>query len=212
MLTFDAETHTYKFDGAVIPHVTQIIAPLTNYDRIPADKLEIARQQGMAIHKMVELDCRNDLDLARLPAWMRGCYQAWLRFKDETGFEAWASENYVHHARLGFAGTLDLAGVMQRRRRAKPAVIDVKRSLYAGPAIGLQTAGYLDAWNSARAAPERLQERHALVLYPAGTYRLESYEDRDDHLAFLACLQQLRWREKHYPRKDREEVLEQRAA
>lgn len=201
-LTFDAALHEYRRDGELVPHVTQIIAPLTRYDLIPADKLEVARQQGQAIHKMVELDCRNDLDVERLPAWMRGCHNAWSRFKAETGFECWASEQLVHHERLGYAGTLDLAGLMPKLKTSKkPACVDVKRSFYAGPAIGLQTVAYADGWNSAHLAAERLHERYALALYPAGTYRLEIFEGHDDSVAFLACLQQFRWKEKRYGRR-----------
>lgn len=200
MLSFDPASHTYNWEGAVVPHVTGIIAPLTNYDRIPREALERARQQGVAVHKMVELDMKDDLDLEHLPAWLNGCWRAWCRFKDETGFQCLASEQKVYHRRLGYAGTLDLVGVMPNLRRSKKAaVIDVKRSFYAGPAIGLQTAGYLEAWNEReRVGDARAHERYALVLYPAGTYRLEPFEDRDDTVAFLACLQQFRWKEKHY--------------
>lgn len=198
MLVFDEERHEYRYAGAIVPHVTQIIKPLTNYDRIPVEALERARQQGVAVHKMVELDCKNDLDVARLPAWMHGCYTAWRRFVDDSGFECWKSEHKIYHHKLGYAGTLDLAGVLPRLRTSKrPAVIDVKRSFYAGAAIGLQTAGYADAWNVVNPG-DKVHERYALVLYPAGTYRIQPYEDGDDRLAFLACLQQLRWKEKHY--------------
>lgn len=198
MLAFDPIAHEYRWNGAVIPHVTGIIAPLTNYDKIPPDVLERARQEGTAVHKMVELDCKNDLDLVKLPAWMAGRYSAWIRFKEETGFECWASERQVYHQRLGYGGTLDLEGVLPKLRTSKkPAVIDVKRSFYAGPAIGLQTAAYEGAANSEKRR-DAIEERYALLLNANGTYRLQRYEDRDDHAAFLACLQQLRWKEKHY--------------
>lgn len=189
--------HEYRWEGAVVPHVTRIIASLTNYDRIPLDVLERAKQQGTAIHKMVELDLRGDL-VHPVPRWLGGHYDAWIRFREESGFEPWASEQYVYHRRLGYAGTLDLAGLLPKLRRSKkPAVVDVKRSFYAGPAIGLQTVGYADAWNSERGMPQ-LEERYALALYPNGLYRLERYEEHDDGLAFMACLQQHRWKEKRY--------------
>lgn len=207
MLTFDPVAHIYRWEGAVIPHVTGIIAPLTNYDRIPAEALERARQQGVAIHKMVELELKDDLDREHLPAWLHGHLAAWYRFKEETGFECWATEQQVHHAKLHYGGTLDLAGLLPKIKYSrKPAVIDVKRSFYAGPAIGLQTAGYLDAWNSNCVGDAKLTERYALALYPNGIYRLEAFTDREDHPAFVACLQQLRWKEKHYGRRRKPSV------
>jgi hypothetical protein len=197
MLSFEEGAHLYRWDGKPVPNVTRIIAPLTDYSRIPPERLERARQEGQHIHKMVELHFRDDLQVDFLPPWMRGHYAALLRFVEETGYENYAAERRLYHRTMGYAGTMDLAGQMHRLKRARPAVIDVKRSLYAGPAIGLQDAGYLDASNSEKELP-RLDHRYALVLRADGSYRLEPYEDRDDHAAFLACLQQLRWREKHY--------------
>jgi hypothetical protein len=41
--------------------------------------------------------------------------------QEETGFEAWASEQYLYHPRMAYAGTLDLAGNMPKLDRSKPA-------------------------------------------------------------------------------------------
>jgi hypothetical protein len=199
MLTFDEAAHVYYWHGKPVPNVTRIIAPLTDYSRIPPDVLQRAQEEGRATHKMVELDCKNDLDVETLPAWMRGHYTAWCRFKEESGFECWASEYREYHEGLGYAGTADLFGLTPKLPKIKGAInIDVKRSLYAGPAIGLQTAGYTEQWNRKQPKDLHVKHRAALVLKPDGTYRLQSYEDREDWLAFLACLQQLKWKEKHY--------------
>lgn len=197
MLTFDEAAHAYFWDGKPVPNVTRIIAPLTDYSRIPPDKLAEAQRQGKHVHAMVEADCKGTL--VDLPEWMVGHFNAWSRFKDETGFECWNSEKRVYHRKMGYAGTLDLEGLLPKYKKSRaPAVLDVKRSFYAGPAIGLQTFGYLDARNTEVPKDQRLQERYALQLRPDGTYRLEPYTDRDDQAAFMACLQQLRWKGKHY--------------
>lgn len=205
MLTFDEERHEYRWDGKRVPNVTSIIGHLTDYSRIPAEALERARLQGKAVHAMVDADCKGTL--VDIPEWMYGHFDAWNKFKDDSGFECFASEERVFNKHLFYAGTLDLAGLLPKLKQSKaPAVIDVKRSFYAGPAIGLQTAGYLDAWNSAgqrgKSKLTRLMERYALRLDANGSYRLEPYKDRDDHAAFLGCLQQIRWRAKHYPSKE----------
>lgn len=198
MLEFNEERHEYRWAGKPVPNVTRIISPLTDYSHIPADALERARQQGQHVHKMAELHFKGDLDEATLPEWMRGHHAALLRFIDETGCECLGAERKVYHRTLGYAGTLDLACIMPKLRTSrKPAVVDIKRSFYAGPAIGLQTVAYVDAENTAKELPS-LDERYALQLNPNGTYRLQPYMDRDDRAAFLACLQQLRWKEKHY--------------
>lgn len=203
MLTFDEAAHEYRWQGKPVPHVTGILeaAGLTDYSRIPAEALAKARDEGIAVHRMVEYHFKGVLNEATLPAWMRGHFAALLRFIDETGFECWQSERQVYHHKLGYAGTLDLAGLLPKLRTSKhPAIVDVKRSFYAGPAIGLQTAAYAEAWNDAGRRERRplVRERYALRLDAGGTYRLEPYRDPMDRIAFIAVLQQLRWKELKY--------------
>ena len=55
-LEFDAETHTYIFEGLILPSITQILKVRfgNKYDGIRADVLERAADRGTAIHKAVE--------------------------------------------------------------------------------------------------------------------------------------------------------------
>lgn len=195
------EDHTYWLDGRLIPGVTRIISPLTDFSRVDPDVLERARQEGVHVHKMVELDCMGDLDVSTLPEWMTGHYQALQKFQADTGFQVVSSEQKLYSQKFDFAGTPDIIGDVPKLPKVKGiALIDVKRSLYAGPAIGIQTAAYLEAWNEQ--APKSLrvpkQNRFALQLRPDGQYRLTPFADPGDFAMFLACLTQLRWKEKHY--------------
>lgn len=199
MLTFDSAAHRYYWHGQPVPNVTRIIAPLTDYSRIPPEVLQRAQEQGKAIHKMVELDCRGRLDTDNLPEWMRPRYRAWCNFKAQTGFICWDSERMGYCEAFGYGYTLDLAGRMPLLKNVKGgALIDIKRSLYGGAAIGLQLAAYEEARNREVEKDLRTVHRFALLLNDNESYRLEPFTDRDDYLAFFACLQQLRWREKHY--------------
>lgn len=198
MLEFDQAAHRYTWNGEFVPHVTGILSPLTSYDRIPEHVLHHAQQEGIAIHRMVELDCYGDLDIEALPEWLTGHHKAWRLFLDETGFDFIASEHRVFHPQYRYAGTLDLAGYLRRVKRTTGlSIVDVKRSFFAGPAIGSQTAAYTEAWNATH--DKRLQAKHrfALQLRPDGTYRLEPFEDPSDFSVFLACLTLRRWKEKH---------------
>src|SRR6185295_2304031 len=200
MLTFDPTKHEYRWHGVKVPHVTGIIAGLVDYSWLGLGALEIARQEGVAIHKMVELHFNGDLQ--SVPEWMAGHWKALQRFHDDTGFEIWAAEQKLFHPTLHYAGTPDLIGLMPRLKNVKgPACIDVKRSLFGGPAIGLQTAGYTRAWNENDGKSRDLRvpdgNRFALQLRDNGTYRLVDYQDGEDFTAFLACLQQVRWRQRH---------------
>lgn len=192
MLTLDEATHTYTYNGVVVPSVTQVLKPLTNYDMIPADKMEIARQKGTAVHKMVELHANGDLDVDTLPDWMRPVLAQWEKFVGDTGFEIIFSEHRVYHPTYGYAGTLDLYGQM----RGVGALIDIKRSFFAGPVIGYQLAGY----RSALYASEKVgikAKRYALRLNENGHYRLEPFTDNCDFNNFVTCLAFHRLQEKH---------------
>src|SRR6185369_8029596 len=146
MLRFEADSHQYFWHDKPVPNVTRIIAPLTDYSRVDPRALQLAQEEGIAIHKMVELDCLGTLKHP-LPEWMYSRFDAWCRFKDETGFVCLMPERRMFHEGLGYAGTADLFCVLRKTALNGVVNLDVKRSLYAGPAIGLQTAAYSEQWN-----------------------------------------------------------------
>jgi hypothetical protein len=189
LLTFNEERHEYHHNGVPVPNVTRILSPLMDYSMVPADKLEIARQKGTHVHRMVELWATGDLVEETLPDWMKPVFAQWLKFVADTGFELFASENRVFHNTYRYAGTLDLYGKMHRNKY--PCYIDIKRSFLAGPSIGLQLAAYQEAHG------DKLAARFALKLNENGPYRLESFEDKADFGVFLSLLTIHNWKGKH---------------
>ena len=190
MLTFEPIAHEYRFRGDLVPNVTRILAPLIDLNHIPADTLEIARQKGIAVHKLVELDAKGDLDENALPEWMRPVHERWRQFITETRFRMIESEFRVYSPTYRFAGTLDLFGFVHD----EPAFIDVKRSFAGGAAIGLQLAAYQEAYCGQEKNGKRAK-RFALRLNENGPYRLEPYTNPNDWNTFLALLTIQRWRE-----------------
>ena len=198
MLTFDPEKHVYHWEGKRVPNVTSVLAPLSDFSFIKPEVLENARLEGQAVHFMAEHDCKGDLDVEGLPEWMAGCYQAWCKFKEDTGFECMDSERRIYHPVYEYAGTPDLAGIMPKLPKVKdPVLIDIKRSFYGGPVIGLQTAAYQEARNKEVPKDLRTKKRFALRLDKDGKYRLQPFEDPADFSVFLACLTMYRWRNQH---------------
>lgn len=51
--TYNEDWHTYRFNGEIIPSVTQLLDDGT-YAGVPEDILEYARQKGTLIHKEIE--------------------------------------------------------------------------------------------------------------------------------------------------------------
>jgi len=193
-LTFDEAEHKYYFQGKPVPNVTGVLSPLTNYSMIAPSVLEIARQKGQATHKMVELDCKNELDEEGLPEWMQPVLLQWRKFQKETGFKMIASEAKVYHPVYRYAGTLDLYGRLYHS--GDMAFIDVKRSFLAGACIGMQIAAYQAAYSwqdkndSARDA-----KRFALRLNEKERYRMGEYTSKNDFQDFLTCLNFYRLKE-----------------
>ena len=190
MLTFVEADHAYYWDNARVPNVTSILSPLIDLSHIPADTLETARQKGVAVHKLVELDAKGDLDEDSLPEWMQPVLAQWRKFVAETQFRLIASEFRVFHPTYRFAGTLDLLGYVFD----ETAFIDIKRSFAGGAAIGIQLAAYQEAYVAQEKVGKRAK-RYALRLNENGPYRLELYISPNDWNTFLALLTVQRWRE-----------------
>lgn len=196
-LHFDSVRHEYFWNGKRVPNVTRVLSPLTDYGAIPPDVLETAKQKGLAVHKMVELHAKGDLDEERLPAWMVPVLAQWKKFLSDTGFVVIASEYRTYHESYGYAGTLDLFGEFV----TGPAYIDVKRSFLAGGAIGFQLAAYKEA-HSKQENISKHAKRYALKLTENGPYRLEPFEDNGDFQNFLVCLSFHKLKEKHNERRN----------
>jgi hypothetical protein len=197
VLTFDEKAHRYFWHGQPVPNVTRVLAPWTDYSHIPPATLERAQQEGKAVHFYVEQDCIGLAHKFGWPDWMAGHIKAWGRFKEETSFQCWFAERKLYNRKMGYAGTADLFGELPS---VGPVCIDVKRSFYAGPIIGLQTAAYTDSHNGDAPKDMRVpsENRFALRLDADGKYRLQRFPDPDDWMDFVAALRQHRFREKHY--------------
>ena len=145
MLTFDGPSHTYKWDGKIVPSVTTIIAPLSvDFSHVNEEKMRIAREQGQGIHSMVELEEEKAKYIC--PDWLLPFRESWRKFKDESGFATDSSEKRVFHKQYVYAGTFDLAGRAPKLPKLKGrGIVDLKRSAYDDPSTGCQLAGYAAA-------------------------------------------------------------------
>lgn len=198
MLIFDEATHTYTWNGKPVPNVTRILSPLSDFSMVPPDVLERARQEGKYVHSMIEADCEGDLDVEALADWAKPAYAAWCDFKAISGFRCLLSEAKGYHKGMGFAGTLDLVCEIPKLAGWKGiALLDVKRSLYGGPVIGLQLAAYKAMVESSEKDAPKIARRGALRIAKDGKFYLAPYDDGQDFPTFCALLTIQRWRAKH---------------
>jgi len=188
-LAFDPVGHIYTTeDGQVIPSVTKIMAPLDSYYRASEKTLRPYAGRGHDVHALTEFyDNTGDKPDDMNPQYA-GYLKGWVDFRRDHGFEPIAIEERVIHEEHLYAGTIDRVG----RLRGRMSIVDVKTSQKLGPAVGVQLAAYVAAWNDNPYNPKSYG-RFAVQLSEDGTYRLIEYDSPRDWPAFLACLDLKRW-------------------
>jgi hypothetical protein len=192
MLTLDEATHTYRYAGAVVPSVTQVLAPLFNWDAVPPEVLERKRLIGDAVHKAIALDLADDLDEASIVEPWASYFEGWRKFKRDSGFVCLAYEEPVYHEQLRYAGTFDLFGLL----KGKPAKIDTKSTHVLHPAVGPQTAAYDEARRRGSLYREKAA-RYALQLGSDGRPHLHPLTDPSDWNIFMSLLNVHHYKTRH---------------
>jgi hypothetical protein len=183
VLTFDEATHTYRFGGNVVPGVTSILAPLTNFDRVPPHVLEAASNFGKAVHKACELDDLGELDEAALDPALVPYLQAWRKFSADHAVEWTVIEKPVYHPTMNYAGTPDRIGSV----KGDLTVVDIKSTAQLYPSVGPQLSAYAHADGNAHA------KRLAVQLKADGTYVAKPYTDPADFPVFASLLTLRNW-------------------
>lgn len=185
-VSFDAAAHRYTLaDGTELPSVTTILkAQGLIEDRWFTDA---ARLRGDYVHLACRMLDDDELDEATLDPAIAPYVQAYRAFVALTQPDWTYIEHRVCDPLLGYAGTLDRAGVVQGQR----LLLDLKSGgLY--PSVGPQTAAYR------RCLPEpHTWSRAALQLREDGTYVLHPLTDRTDESTFLAALRLHQWKQRH---------------
>lgn len=186
VLTFDEATHTYRFGGQVVPGVTSILKPLTNYDSVPASVLDAASQFGKAVHRACELDDLGELDEATLDDALLPYLQAWRKFSADYAVKWEVIETPMYHQVLRYAGTADRIGKV----KGLSAVVDIKTTYELMPTNGPQLAAY-----AALHDPQMgfLLNRIGVQLKADGTYVAKPYKDPSDWPVFASLLTLRNW-------------------
>jgi hypothetical protein len=184
MLTFDPIKHEYRDGTRVVPSVTQILAPLSNFDFVDPGVLRAAQNFGSAVHLACELWDLGTLNRDALDPALEPYLQGWVTFCREhacdwTGTGA-GIELRVHNQAMGYAGTLDRVGQVD----SELAMVDIKSGSRLFPSTGPQTAAYAHAHMPAIA---RSIKRYAVRLFPGG-YELKHYADPLDWPTFCSLL------------------------
>lgn len=186
-LTFDEASHTYQFAGQVVPGVTSILSPLTDFSRVPPAVLEAASNFGKAVHRACELDDLGELDEEALDPALKPYLDGWRKFSAEHAVKWEQIEQPVYHATMRYAGTPDRFGLVNGVR----TVVDIKSTAQLYPGVGPQLAAY------ANAIMEPFAIRIAVQLKADGTYVAKPYKDPTDWPVFASLLTLRTWCKQH---------------
>lgn len=195
-LSFNPENHEYRLNRFVVPSVTQALSILNNFDGIPKDTLEYARDRGIAVHAATALYDRDNLDEESLSPVLRPYLDAWIRFNDETKFQCDYLEQRVCSEKYRYAGTLDRAGTIKQPLGVEKVLLDVKATAVISEVTGPQLAGYDQAGKETFEDWPKKISRYTVQLRDDGTYRLHQHEDKADIQVFLAALTLYNFRRK----------------
>lgn len=193
LVSFDAITHTYRVDGAIVPSVTEILSAcgLTLEFESAAfrDAAAFRADLGTKVHLACELDDRNDLDDSSLDDLVRPYLEAWRHFRAESQLRIAAVEEIVLDGLFRWAGRLDRRGWLFGDSRQ--TVIDIKTGAPARSHL-------LQTWAYALCFPTIGVNRRVVYLRSDGTYKAvaptaqQTLEDRQDWAACVQMFQTLR--------------------
>lgn len=190
-LVFDEKEHKYTLNGIEIPSVTRLLEDnrITDYRKIPQAVLQRASAFGTAVHSATELWDIGKLDIKKLSAPLVPYLNAWIKFKDEFGFEMLEVETKVFSKKYMYAGTLDRIGKVTKGKLAgKEILLDIKSGLLL-PGAAIQTAAYEHAYKECAPRPCANIKARICVGLREDKYVIEEHSNRSDFNVFIACLQ-----------------------
>ena len=119
---FLEDEHIYKLDGIVIPGVSNILSPLSDFSGVHPDFMKQACEFGNHVHKAVELYLSGELDEENLDPHLKNIVEQFKVWKEENikfHFSEAIVEKPSFHPGLKYAGTPDMVFVYD-------AIIDFK--------------------------------------------------------------------------------------
>lgn len=188
MLTFDPDSHTYKFDGRVVPSATQALGewvPVPPFymntltgARVTQEMFDLGADHGTAVHIACSiLMGGSDLVWEDLALELINPIEQFQKWMDEWRPEPISMEESLYSKKYGYAGTPDLVANIPYRTTGLVAVVDYKTGAYsmAGP----QVAAYEQLYRET-SKYRKVIKRYVLQLPKTGPYQFKPLTDKRD--------------------------------
>jgi hypothetical protein len=124
-VAFNPEGHVYTHNGLILPSITQILQAEGFIDTTWFD--EWSRDKGSMVHLAVNYDVNNELDESSLDPEIVPYFEAWKKFKQDTGFKVDKSEIPAMNLTYMYAGTPDLIGCFPKPTAARRFVLELSK-------------------------------------------------------------------------------------
>lgn len=187
-LTFNADAHEYFWDGKAVPGVTDILESvnISDFSMVKNRHLDYGMERGSAVHLACAFFDENDLDWDTVPEEAEPYVRAWEKFTIDTGFEPIIIEKMGYSEKWGYAGTVDVCGILNSRK----VLIDRKSN-----SVPKSTQIQLSAYEHLVEEQGPFVERYGIALRGDGTYKLsDPYLSVNDFAVFTCALAVYRWK------------------
>lgn len=168
-LTFDPDTHTYQYEGEVLPNVTTVIRhgqEFTVEDVVDKQTLENARRRGRTVHQIIEEHHLQGRPLRHEEPEVQTRLDGYRSFLEDSKYEPGVVERPLSCDCHRYAGTPDSFGWMRGQR----TLIDVKVVASLDEEyVSLQLAAYR---HLVEQYLKRTVDSYAVHLKPNGRYGL----------------------------------------
>lgn len=192
-LEFDPGPHVYRYKGAVVPSVTQVLKPLENWDFLDEEAKAFYSERGTEVHRTTALYDLDDLVEESVDPDIAGYLQSWKKLRQDPALKILSVEEFVFHPLLRVAGTMDRRMLIKRRH----AVLDIKAGVKLA-SHGVQVFGYKRLWNHNRTKDEQIVDCYTAYLdKEGGMPKLVQWTDETHDAEFIALLTDRNWRTKY---------------
>jgi hypothetical protein len=196
MLTFDESTHTYRWNGVIVPSVTGIIKEFIKVTIngsdwyvnrftgavIPSYLMEEGAEKGKDLHKGCQLILQGGIDWNTLSDEYIDPLIQFEKFLSDFSIQPLYTEFMFYHPRYGYAGTIDIIAIIEKAL----TFIDIKTGECS--TVGWQTSAYEKSFCAQEKYTGRTA-RFALWLPKNGLkYKFEKLTNENDFEMFKACL------------------------
>jgi hypothetical protein len=192
------EKHQYFMDGVEVPSVSKLLRPITDEElrNIPADRLEMARQRGTAVHEAIDRYLSTGFDVSSGDTKL---YMAqFKRFMKEHKVIVIAHEVKLRNYVYGLAGRTDMVALVDGEQIIRP--VDYKVTYEINTSVCIQLNMYESCLHS-----YKLPVAEGLVLHlDIDDYQLvpaSKVADRDETVAAARGLVSVNTFRAHYCKK-----------